>query len=68
MPYFFQIYNKGPSPQEFRNWPLSHKAYEITYRNIPKNPGFMKPKVMHQHEVHTDYYVSPRKFIRYIEN
>jgi hypothetical protein len=47
LPYFLQILNEGPNVEEFKKWPLSHKAYEIKYRNIPKDPGFLKPKEMH---------------------
>ena len=40
----------------------------MKYKHIPANPATMQPKQTFHEEVHQDFYVSPRKFIRYVQN
>ena len=56
-----------PSHDQIKtNWPLSEEAFQLKFVNVPENPLPMQPKRTNHQEYHTDYYVSPRKFIRYI--
>lgn len=67
--YFMDFTAKIPSIDEIKNeWPISNHAFIIGYHHIPKNPGALAPNKTKQIETHTDYYVSPRKLIRFIEN
>ena len=55
-----------PSSSEIKdNWPLKEEAFQVNFANVPSNPHRMQPKRTTHEEFHTDYYVSPRKFIRY---
>ena len=55
-----------PSVNDIKDqWLLTHEAYIVQYANIPSNPHAMQPKKTTHQEYHNDYYVSPRKFIRY---
>ena len=49
-------------------WPLSYSAFIFKYTQIPKVPLAFGPKECKQCETHIDYYISPRKIIRYVEN
>jgi len=51
-----------------QTWPLSHPAYVISYTHKHSNPHPMMPKETTCEDTHTDYYVSPRKFIRICVN
>ena len=46
-------------------WPLEAKSFIYSHKNIPPDPHSMQPKLTFHDETFTDYYVSPRKFIRY---
>ena len=47
------------------SWPLEFKTFSIDYQVAPFNPHPMQPKLTFHKEHNIDYYVSPRKFIRY---
>ncbi len=46
-------------------WPLEAIAFKYNHKNIPPEPHALQPKVTFHNQTFTDYYVSPRKFIRY---
>ena len=54
--------------ENYKNWPLSSKAFAMKFKHFVTNPKPLQPKETQQEETHIDYYVSPRKFIRYVEN
>jgi hypothetical protein len=67
--YFLNPRKNGPNQEQLKNWPISGGvAFVLKYRNIPSNPGAIVPKETEHEETHTDFYVSPRKFIRYTVN
>jgi hypothetical protein len=47
------------------NWPLEAKSFTYNHKNIPPEPHALQPKLTFHKETFIDYYVSPRKFIRY---
>ena len=51
-----------------QTWPLQHQAYIASLKHRPKCAHPMQPKEVSAIEAHTDFYVSPRMFIRFIEN
>jgi hypothetical protein len=56
-----------PSFNEVKEWPLEQERFEVSFTFVPENPIFMQPKETYHFEKHVDYYVSPRKMIRYME-
>ena len=48
-----------------KKWPLETNSFTYSHKNIPPEPHAMQPKLTYHDETFTDYYVSPRKFIRY---
>ena len=66
--YFMNMQQAVPTESEFLAWPLQAKALELDYKRIPAVTKAMQPKETSHTEVFTDFYVSPRKFIRYITN
>ena len=49
-----------------KEWPLKEKAFVFSYDQTPFKRAPFQPEKCPSDETHTDYYVSPRKFIRYI--
>ena len=46
---------------------MEQEMFEVAYTFVPENPVFMQPKETFHFEKNTDYYVSPRKMIRFME-
>jgi hypothetical protein len=40
----------------------------VDYKHTPPNPHALQPKQTWHTESHTDYFISPRKFARYVVN
>ena len=57
-----------PTEKEFSAWPISFDSFELDYKRVPAKLKPMQPKETKHLEKYTDYYVSPRKFMRYIKN
>ena len=57
-----------PTEKEFSVWPISYDAFELDYKRRPDKLKPMQPAETKHLENYTDYYVSPRKFIRYVVN
>lgn len=66
--YFMDREAKLPSESELETWPLEDQPFTVSFTHNIANPMPMCPKQTLHIEKHTDYYISPRKFIRYIEN
>jgi hypothetical protein len=56
-----------PSIEEVKSWPLKRKAFTCSYTFVPPNPVMMQPKETFHIEKNFDFYVSPRKVIRYMQ-
>lgn len=53
---------------EFQDWPLMKEAYKMKFDYVfKKSYNILQPKRVSFEEVDNDYYVSPRKLIRYME-
>jgi hypothetical protein len=56
-----------PSNEEIKSWPLKREAFTCSYTFVPPNPVMMQPKETFHIEKNFDFYVSPRKVIRYMQ-
>jgi len=52
--------------ENLKDWPLTTRAFKITYTHLSPDAGPMQPKATRNCETHTDYYVGPNKFIRFV--
>ena len=67
--YFTDFQEALPSLDDYKNWPISHeKVVNFKCDHFHENPKPMQPKNTPSEETHTDYYVSPRKFVRFYSN
>lgn len=66
--FFLDINADLPTVDQFKNWPLSENQFSIRYTHYVKKPKPFAPKQTEQQEKFIDYYISPRKFIRYNMN
>ena len=54
-----------PSIEEVKSWPLEREVFTLSYKFVAPNPVMMQPKETFHIEENFDFYVSPRKVIRY---
>lgn len=47
------------------SWPLEVNSFTYNHKNVPPEPHALQPRFTLHKQTFTDYYVSPRKFIRY---
>jgi hypothetical protein len=66
--YFMNMRSKLPTEKELTAWPLTFDSFELDYKRRPEKIKPMQPKETKHIETYVDYYVSPRKFIRYGHN
>jgi hypothetical protein len=67
MKYFLNLNSEIPDiPKIEQEWPLYHEAFTLDFKNIPTFKPAIMPKVTNHLETNYDYYVSPRKIIRYL--
>ena len=66
-----QYFKNDPMSQnmpDFKSWPLSKDVYTVNYAYVPKiRYNILQPKRTPFKEINIDYYVSPRKIVRYME-